>query len=139
MEETCFFLRGRNIVLFKWKVLMCSAISKCSPTLTYGISRISDVPSSTPDIRDFDKWDQQDMDEKRIQGDDGLGEMGVRRRHFRIFSSRDSSLRMRQALAKVPRSSHQAAPDTVNSLKRLNHFVVEKLADIEKLAKKCIN
>ncbi|KAL1484097.1 hypothetical protein MTO96_032765 [Rhipicephalus appendiculatus] len=26
-----------------------------------------------------------------------------------------------------------------NSLKRLNHFVMEKLADIEKLAKKCIN
>ncbi|KAL1424048.1 hypothetical protein MTO96_020638 [Rhipicephalus appendiculatus] len=67
MEETCFLLRGRNIVLFKWKALMCSAISKCSPTLTYGISRISDVPSSTPDIRDFDKWDQQDMDEKRIE------------------------------------------------------------------------
>ncbi|KAL1474638.1 hypothetical protein MTO96_037823, partial [Rhipicephalus appendiculatus] len=62
-----FFPRGRNIVLFKWKALMCSAISKCSPTLTYGISRISDVPSSTPDIRDFDKWDQQDMDEKRIK------------------------------------------------------------------------
>ncbi|KAL1486263.1 hypothetical protein MTO96_047028 [Rhipicephalus appendiculatus] len=67
MEETCFFLRGRNIVLFKWKALMCSAISKCSPTLKYGISRISDVPSSTPDIRDFDKWDQQDMDEERIK------------------------------------------------------------------------
>ncbi|KAL1415490.1 hypothetical protein MTO96_049983 [Rhipicephalus appendiculatus] len=30
-------------------------------------------------------------------------------------------------------------PDDLNSLKRLNHFVVEKLADIEKLAKKCIN
>ncbi|KAL1483414.1 hypothetical protein MTO96_033211 [Rhipicephalus appendiculatus] len=73
-------------------------------------------------------------------------------------SRSEESFASRQALAKVPRSSHQAAPDTVekcfkerlvrlglpvdilqNSLKRLNHFVVEKLADIEKLARKCIN
>ncbi|KAL1442839.1 hypothetical protein MTO96_030614 [Rhipicephalus appendiculatus] len=126
----------------------------------------------TRDIRDSDKWDQQDMDEKRIKAttvwvkwvfEDGTSEyfpaeilhFGGKLNYFHnvhksfcaVASAHQGSQPLTPWKVSVMRECFKerlvrlGLPVDIlqNSLKRLNHFVVEKLADIEKLAKKCIN